>query len=573
MHSALLASTALLLGTVACHPQQCKTIPGDKNWPNTKTWTALNSTVNGRLIATVPLASVCHTAGPFSSYYNASACDTLQGLWDYSQVHFQNPASIMAGWFTQSCDPFSPADDPCELGNYASYSIEVKGVNDIIAGIKFAKENNVRLVIKNTGHDETGKSTGTGSLSLWMHKLKDKEIISKYKSGYYTGPAIKIGAGVLGLEAYETANAAGYRVVGGNCPSVGIAGGYSQGGGHSLLGSTYGMAADNILEWEVITSDYRHIIATPTNNTDLYWALSGGGGGTYGVVVSMTARLHPDGPIGGGYLSFDNTTVGTDKFWDAVGVFNAKLPSMLGAGNITIAYSLIGNAFDIYNIGADGRTAAEVRAILNPFLKELDSMGVPYNCTTHQTASFLDTLRADYSPFPDGPFTTSGLLGSRLIPITLLQNSKSNDNLTQILRETESNGDFAMLMQALDVGSAPVKPVADNAVLPAWRETAIQLILSATWEWDVPFSQMEQYEDIIADKLIPQLLDLTPGSGSYLNEATFRQKDWQTAFFGSNYNKLLKIKNKYDSDGLFYALQAVGSEAWAEDSNGRLCRT
>lgn len=53
----------------------------------------------------------------------------------------------------QSCNPYTPTGRPCELGNYASYSINVTGAEDIIAGITFAKEKNVRLVIKNTGHE------------------------------------------------------------------------------------------------------------------------------------------------------------------------------------------------------------------------------------------------------------------------------------------------------------------------------------------------------------------------------------------------------------------------------------
>lgn len=52
-----------------------------------------------------------------------------------------------------SCVPFTPSSQPCELGNYASYSISVTGADDVIAGIKFARENNIRLVIKNTGHE------------------------------------------------------------------------------------------------------------------------------------------------------------------------------------------------------------------------------------------------------------------------------------------------------------------------------------------------------------------------------------------------------------------------------------
>lgn len=52
-----------------------------------------------------------------------------------------------------SCVPYTPSSQPCQLGNYASYSINVTGADDVIAGIKFARKNNIRLVIKNTGHE------------------------------------------------------------------------------------------------------------------------------------------------------------------------------------------------------------------------------------------------------------------------------------------------------------------------------------------------------------------------------------------------------------------------------------
>ena len=82
-------------------------------------------------------------------------------------------------------------------------------------------------------------------------------------------------------------------MLGGTCPTVGIAGGYTQGGGHSALSSLYGLSADNVLEWEVVTANGTQLTATSSSNQDLYWALSGGGGCTYGVVMSMTTKLYP----------------------------------------------------------------------------------------------------------------------------------------------------------------------------------------------------------------------------------------------------------------------------------------
>lgn len=58
------------------------------------------------------------------------------------------------------------------------------------------------------------------------------------------------------------------------------------------MSSEYGLGADQVLEWEVVTANGDHIVATPSNNADMYWALSGGGPGTFGVVISMTVRAH-----------------------------------------------------------------------------------------------------------------------------------------------------------------------------------------------------------------------------------------------------------------------------------------
>lgn len=79
-----------------------------------------------------------------------------------------------------------------------------------------------------------GKSTGKGALSLWTHNLKSISF-QNYTSQAYTGPAIKIGAGVQAFEAYTAAAAHGLRVVGGECITVGLAGGFTQGGGHSYV--------------------------------------------------------------------------------------------------------------------------------------------------------------------------------------------------------------------------------------------------------------------------------------------------------------------------------------------------
>lgn len=74
------------------------------------------------------------------------------------------------------------------------------------------------------------------------------------------------------------------------------------------------MAADQVLEWEVVTADGAHLVATPTQHSDLYWALSGGGGGTYGVVISVTVKAFEDDIVGGALIAFSQSANSYETF-------------------------------------------------------------------------------------------------------------------------------------------------------------------------------------------------------------------------------------------------------------------
>ncbi|KAJ2978981.1 hypothetical protein NUW58_g7323 [Xylaria curta] len=247
---------------------RCYKLPTDASWPSQEEWIRLNASVSGRLIEGKPLGSVCH-----GNAYDTIGCAKTREQWSIADQYFPDPVNIMSPyWQNNSCSPFTPSNASCALGNLPRYTINVANADDVRAGLRFAQDNNIRLVIKNTGHDYLGRSAGKGALSLWTHNLKSISF-ADYNSTRYNGPAVKVGAGVQFFELYNVAASKGFRVVGGYCPTVGIAGGYITGGGHGPLGATYGLAADNTLEFEVVTADGRHLVASPTQHSDLYWAL------------------------------------------------------------------------------------------------------------------------------------------------------------------------------------------------------------------------------------------------------------------------------------------------------------
>ncbi|KAK6082379.1 long-chain-fatty-acid-CoA ligase [Seiridium cupressi] len=549
------------------HYQECRVLPGDAAWPPKNHWDGLNTTVNGRLIASVPLGAACH-----DPHYNEERCNYLRKNWAYPITFEDNPVTPMSYWFQNStCDPWTDRKSPCELGNLAVYSINVSSPADVAAGVKFAHENNIRLTIKNTGHDYTGKSVGQGSLGIWTHHLNSIEVNHNYSRPWHQGPAVKLGAGVRGYEAYKGAHDAGLRVVGGDCATVGIAGGFIQGGGHSPLSGAYGMASDNVLEWEVVLADGTFVTATPGQNEDLYWALAGAGPSTFGVVTAVTLRAFPDGPVGGAAVIFDRTEMSNDTFWQAFTYFQESLPG-INAGGAQSAFATLPTQFYLQAVTRPDYTEAQMRDLMSNFTTKLDSLKIDYNLTITSLPTYLDHFVAYFGPAPWGPYVVGELMTGRLIPRAVSEASPAK--VIDAYREITDTTQIIIGSTAQDVSVQPHrKPVAPNAVMPSWR-TALQTLLiqsyyNSTISWDDKQHLQDQLVNFAQrriDALVPE------DTGTHLNEANFAASiDWKTQFYGTNYPRLLEIKHKYDPHSVFWAVTAVGSDALSVAPDGRLC--
>ena len=171
------------------------------------------------------------------------------------------------------------------------------------------------------------------------------------------------------------------------------------------------MGADNALEREAVTVDGQHLVATPEKNKDLYWALSGGGPGTFAVVLSLTARLHKDSVVGGTILSFNDSAVGNERFWDAVAAWHTILPSFLDSGN-SFTYLVGAKEFTAYGT-MPGADLNKTNQLLKPFLDDLKKRGItPSNAPRTKKQLSRPLLRVsgarattfrDYGPIHDQP--------------------------------------------------------------------------------------------------------------------------------------------------------------------------
>jgi FAD/FMN-containing dehydrogenase len=244
--------------------------PSDAGWPSTAAWSSLNDQVGGRLApVTLPRLNPEEAAKLLSNPYYIR-----------DQAGLTQSSGRIDGWTSAP----------------SAYVVRARTAADVAAAVRFATQHNLRLVVKGGGHSYLGGSNAPDSLLVWTRDLESIELHDAFvPQGMQARPvsAVSVGAGCVWHDVYEAVTTQGDRYVqGGGCTTVGVAG-LVQGGGFGSLSKAYGLAAAGLVEAEIVTADGRTRIVNDATDADLFWALKGGGGGTWGVVTRMTLRTHP----------------------------------------------------------------------------------------------------------------------------------------------------------------------------------------------------------------------------------------------------------------------------------------
>lgn len=170
--TSLLVTGAILAGSAAASNgtcsspysglPQCKVTPADPEWPSIAEWQSLNSSVGGALLTTVPAASSCYSGNPFDS---PDSCDDVIDGWGYSSFHSDLPESIdYPIWANNSCLPPNAtgydAAVGCHVGGYPTYVVNATTPEQVATALKWASDRDIRVVVKGTGHDLSGRYAG-----------------------------------------------------------------------------------------------------------------------------------------------------------------------------------------------------------------------------------------------------------------------------------------------------------------------------------------------------------------------------------------------------------------------------
>lgn len=479
-----------------------------------------------------------------------------------------------------TCQPSSLLDtEGCTQGGYPSYTVNASSVSQIQLAVNFARNNGIRFVIKNTGHDFLGKSSGAGSLSVWVHGMNDMEFIPSYNSSGWSGPVIKTGAGVQGFELYDFAYQNDVTAMGGLCVTVGVVGGWFQGGGHGPLSPLFGMGADDVLSIDVVTSDGRFVTASETQSADLFWALRGGGAGTYGVVTSAIIKAHPKISASTATWSFSYPAdVSEDVFKKSIRAWLSYFPRYADMG----LYSYLnvipapdgGSSFIMDPLIAPNQSIEEAKTIIQPWLDDIEELGINFKPDWNYYDSFKGV--SDNALTNGSANNYGSVSGNRLFP---------RENFEGELFESTFHAIWDNIKAGYVVLPYNIAPVyersssTNNAVSPAWREAIAYVIMGATINYTQSAQNVMQARYNFTHGPMQSFRDISPGAGSYGNEGDRLEPNFQWSYFGSFYPRLLELKKQYDPFNVFYAVTAVGSEFFevrsvdsVANENGRLCR-
>ncbi|PLB43199.1 FAD-binding domain-containing protein [Aspergillus steynii IBT 23096] len=578
-----LAVTPLLISLSATNTSDkhsCRCRPYEPCWPSNESWDRLNASINGNLVEVQPVGYVCH-----GNTFDQAACDNVKQLSRNAIWRAAQPGALQWSNFetyaprNESCYVDSPKDTVCGQGRISRYAAEIETPEDVRAALKFARKHNIRLVVRNTGHDMAGKSSAPDSLQIATHRLKQIEYVSDFvPSGANAhsprGPAVTMGAGVLGLELYTAAAAGKYLIISGVCSTVGTAGGYILGGGASTLNRLFGLASDNVLQFTMVTADGKLVVANEFQNENLFWALKGGGGGTFGVVMSVTVRVYPDVSVVNALLTITQPA-GSETFWEAARDLFAAQPALAIEHNY-IRVAVFPVASDDPSMGTllvEGRlfnaTVNTTDEKFAPLREALDSAGIPYEYQSEHIPSYSSYLTRPLYIEPAGGGTVHG---SVLVSEQLYQSADGPSKLAEVVSKLQLGP--GSLIESSTFGGGQVaanKDMVDSAVHPSWREALSLIDLYVNLPSNSSFEMQDKAQALLTGVQMPLLLSLEDGRmASYVNGADSLQENFQWQLWGDNYERLYQIKQAWDKDGLFICKVGVGSEAWDEEG---MCRT
>lgn len=404
---------------------------------------------------------------------------------------------------------------------------------DVQKTVRWARKHGVHLVPRCGGHSYAGYSTGSGVVLD----------VTRMRAVKPHGGTATIGAGALLIDVYSKLWARRRMIPGGSCPTVGISG-LTLGGGLGWSGRRFGTTADNVKEVTIVTADGRALVCNGRQNSDLYWACRGGGGGNFGVVTEFVFETHPIHNVSTFSISWPwSDAARAVKAWQA---WAPHAPSTLGLSTIVLSSG------QRPTVGAAGQffgSASALRRLIRP----LANAG-------HATVSVTSRTFFDAVLFFAG---CTSVAQCHLAPRGRVQRESfkaksdycqrplSQKGIETMLRGIEAkgrsptSGGLALILEAYG-GAINKVPTAATAFAHRDMLFSIQYYASPGSGASIAF----------LNRFYKAMRPYVSGYG-YQNYIDPAMPNWTHAYYGSNYRRLRSVKKRYDPRNFFHFQQSI----------------
>ncbi|MEU9168987.1 FAD-dependent oxidoreductase [Streptomyces sp. NPDC048420] len=425
---------------------------------------------------------------------------------------------------------------------------------DVATAISYARGKGLAVAVRSGGHNYAGVSTSKGLVI-------DVSRINAISVGSET---VTIGPGSLNVDVLNALADKGYALSSGGCATV-AAGGFLQGGGLSFMTRSLGVGCDSVRSAQVVLADGRTVTASASQNSDLFWAIRGGGGGNFGIVTSYTLKHHVVGDLLVSYLFFPYER--SAEVLDGAGRWLVNAPRTITGGTyITLPNAKPGavptTTVTLVSRGTSAELAAETARLLA-------LTGQPAG-RQDMTVSYRDLMM---NIFGCGSLSQDACRRSEKTPAGKLTRPAFGVERMRMVTDPLPTGGWAEVMQAFDgqrsagqmrtlemhwfggvandlTAGATAYPHRDTLFCVSYRSTiadpaaatAANKSVAQSWA-DAGFNAIDPYSN----------------GGTYVNYMDPALSDWKQSYYGDNYARLVTIKKKYDPARFFTFPQSVGA--------------
>lgn len=413
----------------------------------------------------------------------------------------------------------------------------VRSVSDVRKCVRFASEQGIPITARSGGHSYGGYSTGTG-LIVDFKKMRGAGLD-------LANATTTLQAGARNADIFNVLAHHSFAIPAGRCPTVAVSG-LALGGGFGFSSRYLGLSADRLLSTDIVTADGEFLHCNASENADLFWALRGGGGGNFGINTRFQFRLEPVGKVAIYKVAWD--------FRDAASVLDA-MQRVIADAPPEFSMRL--------GMGATGKTRAQIHQNA-----EISMLG-QYFGTTAQLRKVIDPLiaagRATEMTIAEVPYWEAQQFFFKTAPISrfavkshYVRGPISPEGLQLLVRGVERRpGSTNRLGGGVTFfgWGGRINAVSPTATAFMHRDAILLMELDTGWtaadSTHVEQAQIDWLEELSAE-IQPHVSPF-----AYQNFIDPSLKNWRHAYYGQNYDRLTRVKRRYDPDNLFRFAQGI----------------